>query len=202
MTYLRKTPRQHRAEATLEAIVEAAAHILRESGTEALTTNAIAARAGASIGSLYQYFPNKQSIVHALMEREFQRAEAIRPAVIDADGPTSVVVRGIVDWHCEIRGRDPVLWRNLRTLVREVLPDEALAKVAALRRARVTRTVRRLLGPHSDRPADDVIFIVDVALNAVLDEALQRDPARLSSHVFRAEVAALLVGYLGTRKAV
>lgn len=202
MTYLRKTPRQHRAEATLEAIVEAAAHILRESGAEALTTNAIAARAGASIGSLYQYFPNKQSIVHALMEREFQRAEAIRPALIDADAPTSVVVRAVVDWHCEIRGRDPELWRNLRTFVREVLPDEELAKVAALRRARVTRTVRRLLGPHSDRPVDDVTFIVDVALNAVLDETLRRDPARLSSEMFRAEVAALLLGYLSTRKTV
>jgi AcrR family transcriptional regulator len=59
----RKTPRQARARATVDAIVLAAAPILRSDGPEALNTNRIAEVAGVSIGSLYQYFPNKETRV-------------------------------------------------------------------------------------------------------------------------------------------
>ena len=62
----RKTPRQARARATAEALVEAAARIMETEGRAALTTNRIAERAGASVGSLYQYFPNREAIVAAL----------------------------------------------------------------------------------------------------------------------------------------
>ena len=59
----RKTPRQSRATATRDAIVEAAARILEADGMGGFNTNAIAARAGVSIGSLYQYFPAKDAIL-------------------------------------------------------------------------------------------------------------------------------------------
>lgn len=65
----RKTPRQARARATVDAILFAAAHILKTDGQPGFTTNRIAEVAGVSIGSLYQYFPNKQAIVNALRER-------------------------------------------------------------------------------------------------------------------------------------
>ncbi|MDE1916749.1 MAG: TetR/AcrR family transcriptional regulator [Sphingomonadales bacterium] len=66
----RKAATQMRASRTVEAIVEAAARILETVGMEGYTTNAVAARAGVSIGSLYQYFPNKDAITVALIERE------------------------------------------------------------------------------------------------------------------------------------
>jgi len=66
----RKTARQTRATQTVEAIVEAAARILETRGLEGYTTNAVAERAGVSIGSLYQYFPNKDAITLALIARE------------------------------------------------------------------------------------------------------------------------------------
>ncbi|MDZ4776156.1 MAG: helix-turn-helix domain-containing protein, partial [Alphaproteobacteria bacterium] len=59
----KKTPRQSRSAATFEAIIEAGARILREGGYEALTTNRVADLAGVSVGSLYQYFPNKEAIL-------------------------------------------------------------------------------------------------------------------------------------------
>lgn len=65
----RKKPRQARARATVDAILIAAAHSLKTEGFEHATTNRIAELAGVSIGSLYQYFPNKVSIVGALRER-------------------------------------------------------------------------------------------------------------------------------------
>jgi AcrR family transcriptional regulator len=78
----RKTPRQQRAQATVAAIVEAAAHILEEKGLDAYTTNAVAARAGVSIGSVYQYFPNRDSVTRALIER---RSEALLTAILQID---------------------------------------------------------------------------------------------------------------------
>jgi AcrR family transcriptional regulator len=66
----RKRPAQSRAAVTVEAILEGAATLLERQGLEGYTTNEIAARAGVSIGSLYQYFPNKDAVTIALIERE------------------------------------------------------------------------------------------------------------------------------------
>lgn len=68
----RKTPRQARAQATVAAILEAAARILETGGAEALTTNFVAKTAGVSVGSLYQYFPSKEAILAELV-REMRR---------------------------------------------------------------------------------------------------------------------------------
>jgi AcrR family transcriptional regulator len=66
----RRRPKQARARATAEAIIEATAQILEKHGEAAFTTNRIAEKAGVSIGSLYQYFPNKHAILRALAMRE------------------------------------------------------------------------------------------------------------------------------------
>lgn len=68
LTFLepRKRPRQARARATYAAIVDACARLLAVSPYDALTTNGVAERAGVSIGTLYEYFPNRESIVAAL----------------------------------------------------------------------------------------------------------------------------------------
>jgi len=66
----RKRPAQSRAAVTVQAILEGAANLLERQGLEGYTTNDIAARAGVSIGSLYQYFPNKDAVTIALIERE------------------------------------------------------------------------------------------------------------------------------------
>src|SRR5581483_4705893 len=62
----RKTPTQARSQARVQKILEAAAEVGAEVGYDAATTNAIAARAETSIGSLYQFFPNKAALMHAL----------------------------------------------------------------------------------------------------------------------------------------
>lgn len=67
---LRKAPRQARSVETVRIIVEAAARILEEAGLGGFTTNAVAQRAGVSIGSLYQYFPRKEALIGALIIRE------------------------------------------------------------------------------------------------------------------------------------
>lgn len=66
---LRKVPTQERSRERLERIISAAATLMDEQGYEAVSTNAIAAKAGIPIGSLYQYFPDKRSILRAMAER-------------------------------------------------------------------------------------------------------------------------------------
>lgn len=75
----RKQPLQDRSQQTVTTILEAASRILEREGLAGFTTNAVAGRAGVSIGSLYQYFPNKDSLVVALIHVEQQ-------ALIDALG--------------------------------------------------------------------------------------------------------------------
>jgi AcrR family transcriptional regulator len=67
LTEPRKFPRQERSKIAVEAILEATTRILTEEGYDKANTNRIAERAGVSIGSLYQYFPNKESLITALM---------------------------------------------------------------------------------------------------------------------------------------
>ena len=73
----RKAPRQSRSLATVTAILDATAHILVERGFAAATTNAVAERAGVSVGSLYQYFPNKDALVSALHARHGEQMMAV-----------------------------------------------------------------------------------------------------------------------------
>ena len=67
-TYARRKPRQQRSQQRVANIIDAAGQLLEEVGYAELTTNAIAARAATSIGSLYQFFPNKEAVVAELVK--------------------------------------------------------------------------------------------------------------------------------------
>src|SRR5260221_1671056 len=68
-TYPRKSASQERSRFTVDALLEATARILVKEGFDRASTNRIAEAAGVSIGSLYQYFPSKEALVAALVER-------------------------------------------------------------------------------------------------------------------------------------
>jgi AcrR family transcriptional regulator len=84
LSFQRRSPKQARSRATVEAILEAAAQILERRGADALTTNDVAERAGVSIGTLYQYFPDKAAILVAAARRELGEAPTRRRAVVEA----------------------------------------------------------------------------------------------------------------------
>lgn len=96
----RRTPRQERGAARVERLLNAAAALIAELGVEGTTTNAIAAAAATSVGSLYQFFPNKDAVVHALAERLATGFEVVKDEVLGeqhALDPLDVLMQRIVD---------------------------------------------------------------------------------------------------------
>src|SRR3954452_9973154 len=86
----RRKPSQERSHQTVEAILEAAAQVFERHGYAAGTTNRIAERAGISIGSLYQYFPGRDAILIAIVDRHIDEgAAALAPvlASLETDAP-------------------------------------------------------------------------------------------------------------------
>src|SRR5271170_6391762 len=77
-SFQRRSPKQSRSRATWDAILEAASQILERDGPAGFNTASVAERAGVSIGTLYQYFPDKQAILLAAAEREMRRDLAPR----------------------------------------------------------------------------------------------------------------------------
>lgn len=80
----RRTPTQERSRQKTELILEAAIRIIDQDGLAGLTTNRVAELAGVSIGTLYQYFPNKQAIVAALGRRELRSITATMIGLLEA----------------------------------------------------------------------------------------------------------------------
>jgi AcrR family transcriptional regulator len=103
----KKTPLQARSRATYDAVLMAAAHILEAHGLHGFNTNAVAERAGVSIGSLYQYFPNKDAILAALIERRAlvfaEEMEALTDATLGASLADDLrfMLTQAVDWHSQ-----------------------------------------------------------------------------------------------------
>ena len=126
----RKAPRQSRSQATVTAILDATAHILVTSGIAAASTNAVAERAGVSVGSLYQYFPNKEALFAALHERHgVQMKEVILRALTKAVGATlDDALTGLIEAAVEAHRVDAdlhrVLEQQLGNTDQHVLEDE------------------------------------------------------------------------------
>ena len=101
----RKSASQERSRATVEALLDATARVLTREGYDRASTNRIAATAGVSVGSLYQYFPNKEALVAALVARhnremlDLLRGALKEVASLDLATAIAKLVRAAVDAH-------------------------------------------------------------------------------------------------------
>lgn len=188
----RKQPTQRRSAATVEAILEAAARILETSGLPGYTTNAVAERAGVSVGSLYQYFPNRDALTAALIERE----SAVLMAEIDANAVApscEAGLLGLVRAAVAYQMGRPALARVLDFEERRLPLDERDARVGE----RVHAALVRLLGlADAPRLADRAVAAHDVfaIVHGMVDAAGERgetDAAALETRVTHA-----VIGYL------
>jgi AcrR family transcriptional regulator len=115
LTQPRKNASQGRSRATVDALVDATARILVTDGFDKVSTNRIAEKAGVSIGSLYQYFPGKEALVAAVVDRHNQDVmRVVRAALADvAAQPVEAAVRRLVAVAIHAHEIDPRLHRVL-----------------------------------------------------------------------------------------
>jgi len=196
---IRKMPRQARAKETVEAILTAAAHILTREGFEALTTNRVAAVAGASVGSLYQYFPNKEALVRALCERHTQGVrDRIRARFAEAwERPVDEVARAVIQGMVEIRRHQPKLHQELLRLAPAVGGLKELHAVEHEVEALLARFIESRPRELPVADAAQAAFIVCHAVQACVHGAVLEKPEWLKQDGFVEELVAMVVGYLG-----
>ncbi len=111
----RKQPRQQRSQATVEIILDATARVLCTIGYDRASTNRVALAAGVSVGSLYQYFPSKEALVAALVERHVEEMlRLVRAKLAEvACAPLPVAVRTMIDAMFAAHAVDPKLHKVL-----------------------------------------------------------------------------------------
>jgi AcrR family transcriptional regulator len=195
----RKTARQARAQATVEAILEAASQVFASHGYAAATTNRIAQRAGVSIGSLYQYFPNKDAILVALARRHLAEGlEVLGPQLrrLNDGEAWDEVLPDVVEAMVAMHAVAPLLHRCLFEETR--LPKELRDELEALEDALVALTAEALAADPTCAPADPSLAAA-IVVNAieglthrlVLRPPVDADPARVAG-----EITALVRAYL------
>jgi AcrR family transcriptional regulator len=193
----RKKPLQSRSKATVEAVLTAAARILEDRGLAAFNTNAVAERAGVSIGSLYQYFPSKDAILVALMEQSLTMfSEDLSEAIDGAPGDSLAEdLKFMLQMGLMSHLRRPNL---MRLLEGEFQRLEAHINKASSHTA-VRQATIRLLERYRDRirPADPAIMAQDVGAIAkvLMGAAGERCESDWEAVIDR--TARAMVGYLG-----
>ncbi len=189
----RKTPGQTRSLATVAAILEAAARILETEGFDAYSTNAVAARAGVSIGSLYQYFPGKDSITRALISSSGEALLADLQAV-DIGGEPRVALERMLEAAVRHQLQRPALARLLDLEEIRLPMDEGYQRAGR----EAMQIFQRCLAATQWVPPEELALVCGdlvAIVKGLVDAAGQRgeaDEAGLALRVRRA-----VFGYLG-----
>jgi AcrR family transcriptional regulator len=195
----RKLPRQARAKATVDAIIEATTQVLLEDGYDRFSTARAAERAGVSVGSLYQYFPNKAALTAAVIQRccdqflvVFEKALAGRRRVTLTE-----CIRAIVDVTLVSHQLTP----ELHKIVFEVAPRIGVGGVAEYASRTATDAIVSLLRRHADEIAPDVdvataAVVINTVLKGLSHHAVVGHPSQLPPDTLAREATRLITNYL------
>jgi len=196
---LRKTPRQERSKAMVERIIAAGQTVLLRDGYEKASTNRVADEAGISPGSLYQYFPDKDAILAAVIDRYAADLSTQLTAVLadrlDEPGPALV--------RASFNGLLDVLTENIEflRLVVEVLPRAQSGSWTAALEQRVGDLVTAYLSINKAQttisdPATSAWILVRMVEHLSVQYVLEQPP--ISRDQFIDELIALTLAYLGS----
>ncbi|MBC8073101.1 MAG: TetR family transcriptional regulator [Deltaproteobacteria bacterium] len=199
----RRSPIQGRSRATVDAIVQATARVLVRRGWSGLTTNHVAEKAGVSVGTLYEYFPGKDALARALVERHLAHAEALLggrlAALLAATNQFDVttLARAMVDAMIELHENDPRLHRVLF----EQVPHDASVRARVQRLEDEAAAVLARVLPHvrgvTVREPEIAARLVVELLEALTHRWItSRDRTPIPAPRMAEELTRLLVAYL------
>jgi AcrR family transcriptional regulator len=193
----RRRPKQFRARQTVEAILEAVVRILKREGPDAVTTNRIAEVAGVSIGSVYQYFPDKRAIFAALHQRHIEEIDRLieKKLVQNASAKLDELIRGVVEGMVDAHTPDPELYEAMYVHVPHRAggsEDFAVRLHGAFRLALSARSNELKRGRDLDR----MTFVVANMVDSLSHGAVSRRPAGVSQADAKDEVVRAILAYL------
>lgn len=198
VTSRRKAPVQDRSRETVEVILKATARVLVDVGYDRASTNKVAEIAGVSVGSLYRYFPSKEALVAALIERHVKEMLAVCESKLAemADAPLDRAAHEIVRAILRAQSVNPKLHR---ILIQQVPRVGQLRNVDALQE-RFGVLVKAYLENRKKelRPQniDLAVFVLVRAVEAVAHAAVLEQPALLVDGELAGELAEMVLRYL------
>jgi AcrR family transcriptional regulator len=201
LTKPRKEASQERSRATVDALVEATARILVKEGFDKASTNRVAEVAGVSVGSLYQYFPSKEALVAAVIERHNREVmETVRAELAEAAAqPLEEGVRTLVAVAVKAHQINPKLHRVLAEQIPRVGKLENVESFNSENYA----LLRCYLENHRDEiralDLDLASFVCVTSIEALTHNAVLHHYDKLSNDAIEAlvaEAARLIIGYL------
>ncbi len=193
----RRIPQRAGSAATVEAIYEATARILQAEGRAGLNTNAIAERAGISVGTLYGYFPNKDWILLDMARREMDALhDRVAAALLDETSKEPDAVRRAIRALVKGYGR--------RSKVRRILMETLFAHGGSEEMARPVYEIADLLLKHGERvlpegaamPSTIGLFVITRAVDCLIRTATYEAVPFLESREFEDEILKLVRNYL------
>lgn len=196
-TSVRRRPKQRRARQTVEAVLDAVIRLLKRGGSEAITTNRIAEVAGVSIGSVYQYFPDKRAIFTALHQRHVDQIDRMVQTKLVEHAASSIedLVRAMVEAMVEAHATDPELYELLMTEVPH-RADGTREFAVRLHGAFLLAISSRAQELKKHRDLDKVVFVVTHMVEALSHGAVLRRPATMSLTDAKEEVVRAVLAYL------
>lgn len=161
----RKSPVQARSTATIDILHAAAFQVLKRDGLEGCTTTRIAVRAGLSVGSLYQYYPNRDALLAAILEAHLEEvAGAVGRACHGRHGgPVSEMAAGLTSSFLAAKLGDSIGSKALYTIAAEHGGPEIVARI----HARMVAAIAAMLATAPDARFDDPMATAAIALNAL-----------------------------------
>lgn len=193
----RKTPIQSRSTATVDAIHEATIQVLVSEGAERLTTTRVADRAGVSVGTLYQYYPNKKSLLRAILEQHLNRVTTAVEAIChDSHGhPLDTMIEALMRTFVDAK-----MYRKDASVAFYAISSQLNSEplIAAFnRRYRLALTAMLLTAPDARiRELDFTVTMLVAAMGGTTRAVLESGASRKKIEDLRRHLILLAQSYL------
>jgi AcrR family transcriptional regulator len=189
---MRKEPRQARSKATVDAIVQAGARVLGDQGWAGFTTNKVAEVAGVSIGSLYQYFPDKLSLIEAVRSHHFEDVLRVIRKAMDREKPMRQFAEALVDGMIDAHLEHPALHR----VMLDEVPGHADARAAhdSFRAEYLSRYAAAIAPYRRIAKRQRIAEVLSSAVEGVIHNAARH--GQLKAPELKRELVQLICAYL------
>ncbi|WP_315831853.1 TetR/AcrR family transcriptional regulator [Bradyrhizobium prioriisuperbiae] len=193
----RKTPVQARAAVTIDAIFEATIQVLLAGGLGRLTTTKVAKRAGVSVGTMYQYYPHKQSLLYAVLDRHLAMIrDAIEETCRSHRGlPIAIMSGAVVTAYLNAKTRRCDETRALYQVAAELDSGELIDSVYR----RIGSATAALFATATDAEFSDLALVNSTFLNALsgsVHSLFQRDTPPDADCAYRGQLVLMCQSYL------